>query len=242
MPGRVDSHDGHRAVGLEADHGGAVRPGERFDLVAHRTEERVRRHALRDQRGHAPQRCLLLGEHRSRLSRLGVGDRRRYELGEVCEPGLGVFRERLVPRRENHHRAPQTSLDHNRARDGRAHARATNDISDLPRHARIVLDAGGATGLPNGCNYTRAVQRPARSDRERLVLALAEAADYDRAVRVVADQPDVWDIDDPGDLLCDDGKELIRRRLARDQGRDLPEVGLFGGELPSAFLRALEPA
>jgi hypothetical protein len=217
VPGGVGSHDGHRAVGLEAEHGGGVRSGERLDLVAHRTEESVRRHAPRDQRGHAPQRCLLLGEHRSRLARLGVGDRRRYELGEVREPRLGVFRERLVPRRENHHRAPQTTLDRNRARDGRAHARATNDSSDLPD------------------------LRPARSDRERLVIALAEAADHDGAVRLVADQPDVRDIEDPGDLLCDDGKELIRRRFARDEGRDLPEGGLFGGELTSAFFRALEP-
>jgi hypothetical protein len=106
---------------------------------------------------------------------------------------------------------------------------------------RIILDAGGATGLPNGCDYTRAVQRPARSDRERLVIALAEAADYDRAVRLVADQPDVRDIEDPCDLLCDDGKELIRRRFARDECRDLPQGGLFGGELPNAFLRALKP-
>ena len=64
VPGGVGSHDGHRAVGLETDHGGGVRPGERLDLVAHRTEERVRRHALRDQRRHAPQRRLLVGEHR----------------------------------------------------------------------------------------------------------------------------------------------------------------------------------
>jgi len=46
---------------------------------------------------------------------------------------------------------------------------------------RIVLDAGRATGLPNGCNDTRAVQRPARPDRERLGTGtLAEAADHDR--------------------------------------------------------------
>jgi hypothetical protein len=72
------------------------------------------------------------------------------------------------------------------------------------------------------------------------VIALAEAADYDRAVLLVADQPDVRDVEDPGDLLCDDGKELIRRGFARDEGRDLPESGLFGGELTRTFFRALE--
>src|SRR4051794_40913943 len=106
---------------------------------------------------------------------------------------------------------------------------------------RIVLDARGATGLPNCCNDARAVQRPARSDRERLVISLAEAADYEGAVRLVAEQPDEGDIEDAGDLLCDDGKELIRRGFARDEGRDLPQGGLLGGELPRAFFRAPGP-
>jgi hypothetical protein len=66
------------------------------------------------------------------------------------------------------------------------------------------------------------------------VIALAEAADYDRAVRLVADQPDVRDVEDAGDLLGDDGKELIGRGFARDEGRDLPQGGLFGN-----FLRPL---
>ncbi len=74
------------------------------------------------------------------------------------------------------------------------------------------------------------------------MLALAEAADHDRAVRLVADQPHVRDVEDPGDLLCDDGKELIWRGFARDEGRDLPQGGLFGGELPSVLLpRARAP-
>ena len=74
------------------------------------------------------------------------------------------------------------------------------------------------------------------------MIALAEAADHDGAVRLVADQPDVLDIEDPCDLLCHDGKELIWGTFARDEGRDLPEGGLFGGELQSACFRALEPA
>ena len=105
---------------------------------------------------------------------------------------------------------------------------------------RIVLDAGGATGLPNGCNCTRAVQRPARSDRERLAIALAEAADDDRAFRLVADQPHVRDGEDAGDLLGDGGKELIGRGLARDEGRDLPQGGLFGDELANVLFGTLE--
>jgi len=120
------------------------------------------------------------------------------------------------------------------------YARGTNDSSDLPGHVRIVLDAGGATGLPNGCDYPRAVQWPARSDRERLAIALAEAADYDRSFRLVTDQSHVRDVEDAGDLLGDGGKELTRRGLARDEGRDLPQGGLFVDQLANVPFCTLE--
>jgi hypothetical protein len=94
----------------------------------------------------------------------------------------------------------------------------------------IVLDAGGATGLPNYCNGTRAVHCPARSDRERLAIPLAEAADDDRAFRLVADHPHVRDGEHAGDLLGNGRKELIRRWLARYERRDLPQAGLFGNK------------
>jgi hypothetical protein len=45
----------------------------------------------------------------------------------------------------------------------------------------------------------------------------------------------VRDIQDPGDLLCDGGKQLIRRGFARDQGRDLPQGGLFVDELANVL-------
>ena len=48
------------------------------------------------------------------------------------------------------------------------------------------------------------------------------------------------DVEDAGDLLGDGGKELIGRRLARDEGRDLPQGGLFGDELANVLLRTLE--
>jgi hypothetical protein len=96
---------------------------------------------------------------------------------------------------------------------------------------RIVLGAGGATGLPHGCNRTRAEQRPARSDREELAISLAETADYDRAFGLEADESHVRDAEEAGDLLGDGGEELIRRGLTRDEGRDLPQGGLFADEL-----------
>src|SRR5204863_1898088 len=80
----------------------------------------------------------------------------------------------------------------------------------------------------------------ARSDRKWTVIALAEAAEYDRAVRLVADQPDVRDVEEAGHLLCYDGKEPLRRRLARNEHRDLPQRGLLDRELACAPFRALE--
>ena len=73
------------------------------------------------------------------------------------------------------------------------------------RIACLIFEFGarGATGLPHGCNCTRAEQRPARSDREELAISLAETADHDRAFRLVANQPDKRDIEDLGDLLGD---------------------------------------
>jgi hypothetical protein len=153
-------HHGHGPVVVEPEDPRPVGAQEGLCLVAHRTEDPYRFGPECNERRHSPQRRLLGGEEGKRLSGLGIRYRRSYELGEVFEPRLGVCGEWLAPRRENHHDPPQTSLDHNRARDGRAHARATNDSRDLPGHMRIVLDAGGATGLPNGCNDTRAVQRP----------------------------------------------------------------------------------
>src|SRR5206468_1132290 len=90
----------------------------------------------------------------------------------------------------------------------------------LSRHRRVALDAGGPTGLPNGRSYIRVVQRPARSDRERLIIVFTESADYNRAFTFVADQPHVRDGEDAGDLLSDAGKELIRRGLTCDEEGD----------------------
>jgi hypothetical protein len=75
----------------------------------------------------------------------------------------------------------------------------------------MVVNAGWAASLQNRCDHAWAVERPARSDGEWLVIALAEAAHHLRAVRSVADQPDEGDVEDTRDLLCHDGKELMRR-------------------------------
>ena len=43
------------------------------------------------------------------------------------------------------------------------------------------------------------------------------------------------DVEDAGDLLGDGGKELIGRGLARDEGRDLSQGGLFVDELANVL-------
>ena len=48
------------------------------------------------------------------------------------------------------------------------------------------------------------------------------------------------DVEDSGDLLGDGGEELIRRGVARDEGRDLPQGGLFGDELANVLFCTLK--
>ncbi len=72
----------------------------------------------RDERRDAPQRSLFLGEHRSRLSRLGVRDRRRDELRERSEARLGVRRQRPFGRGSRHD-APEMAFDDDRASNRR---------------------------------------------------------------------------------------------------------------------------
>ena len=89
-----DAHGGHRAVALEAADVGGVDAEELADLARDRREDLRRIDPARDERRHAPQRGLLVGEPAHLAPRLGVRDRGGHELGEVGEPRLGVRRER----------------------------------------------------------------------------------------------------------------------------------------------------
>ena len=59
-----------------------LRPEQASDLVADGREDLDGRHTLRHQRGHPPQRRLLLSQPGERGTALGVRDRRRHQLGE----------------------------------------------------------------------------------------------------------------------------------------------------------------
>ena len=168
---------------------------------------------------------------------LRVRDRGGDQLREVCEPRFRVLGERLVPRREDGYRAPEPPFDSNGACDCRTHPRLPHDGCGLSSYVRVVVEPSRSAALPYGCEHPGAVELPARSDGER-IRALTPAADEfrQRAVRLVADQPDERDVDDSRDLLRDSGKELLRRRLARYEGRNPPQGGLLLGELAQMAL------
>ena len=113
--------DRRRPVGLVAGHPRGVHvaaAAPTSSATAANTSPAAR--LARDQRRHAPQRGLLVGEPPHLRPRLGVRDRRGDELGERLDPRLGVRRQRPVAPRRGVHHAPQPLVDDDR----RAHRRA----------------------------------------------------------------------------------------------------------------------
>jgi hypothetical protein len=86
---------------LEPEHS-RLRPEQVSDLVADGREGLRGWHALRHQRGHPPQRRLLLGQPGERGTALGVRDRRRHQLRERGQPCLGVGRQQRAPVPDEH--------------------------------------------------------------------------------------------------------------------------------------------
>src|SRR4029077_17225390 len=115
-------------VRFEATDRGACRGQQAPDLLGDGLEEILRGCALSDKRRDTPQRGLLLGEHRSCLSRLGVGGRGGYQFWEGADTGLGVFGPRPDLASRGHQRAPQLPLDDDRRPDGRAYAQSPRKI------------------------------------------------------------------------------------------------------------------
>ena len=71
---------------------------------------------------------------------------------------------------------------------------------------------------------------------ERLIVTLAEAAYHHRGGRLVADEPDQWDVEYARDLLGNGSNEVVGRRLAGDEGCDLSQGGLLLGEFTQTIL------
>src|SRR5262249_40705466 len=132
-----------------------VRGGEHpADLLADRREDLERPYSPCDQRRHAPQSRLLLGELAG--SRLGCGelsaalrirDRRRQELREVREPVLRFGRPGKRDSRRDDHDAPEAPLYRDRCADRGAIAQLAR--LRCPGTGRLdqIFDAGGATGV-----------------------------------------------------------------------------------------------
>ena len=111
-------HDRDHAVALESEHSGDVGPEQCLDLSGERVEQRSRLDSIGDQRRHAPQRRLLLGELSEGLSRLCVRDCCGDQLGELADPLLDVGRQRLALARHRDHRPPEPRFDDDRGGDG----------------------------------------------------------------------------------------------------------------------------
>src|SRR5205085_3307933 len=79
-------HHGGRVAGLEAGEGRDVRTEEPAYLLGDSGEDLRRRGLSGNERRHAPQRGLLLGESPYLRPRLRIGDGRGDELREGCEP------------------------------------------------------------------------------------------------------------------------------------------------------------
>ena len=91
----VCSHDRDRAVALESEHSGDVGSAQCLDLSGKRVEQRSRVHSVRDERGHAPQRRLLIGQQLDILARIHVLARPCQRPGELGEAKVTVVLVRL---------------------------------------------------------------------------------------------------------------------------------------------------
>jgi hypothetical protein len=120
----------------------------------------------RDERRHAPQRGLLVGEPLDLLARLPVGDRRRDELGEVRQAALGIGGQGIGLGGGHDHGSPETARDDDGDTDGGTDSDATGRLGDHSLQAGVVVDASRPTGLQDLGHHVGALEGPAGSDAE----------------------------------------------------------------------------
>jgi hypothetical protein len=218
-PRREVRHQVVRIVTRDARQVGAEQPA---DLRADRPKKLIGRHAVRDQRRDAPQGSLLIGEAGRLRLRLGIGDRRREQLGEVGQARLAVRRE-LGRRRRDDHRAPHAPRRGDRNGHRRADAGAADVLGDLTLHARVILDPRGLTAGMHPRQSTRPVQPPALLAREHDEATLGVARALHHAA-VVLEPHDARQrhMQDPRHLLGDDREQPRRLSLLRHKRRHPP--------------------
>src|SRR6266540_2874535 len=95
-----------------------------------------------DERRHPPQRRLLLRKPREGFARFGIGDRRRDELRELCEPLLCVARKVVPP--VDRHCSPKTAVDDDRTGDLRQVAVMSEELGDFAAGRHEVIGANAS--------------------------------------------------------------------------------------------------
>ena len=177
-----------------------------------------------DQRGHLPQRSLLVYKPLQFLMRFSVGDRRGDQLSETGEPGFGA--SRLGGGGQCHHRAPGPVADGDRHGHRRAYAHLGSEHrGDRPGDVRVV-DPGRAAGMVELPGRTVFVQLPRGTDRKGGLQA--PSADVQRhTAGFEAGDADQRQVKAARHLPGDDGEDFLLGGACGDQRRDAPERGLL---------------
>ena len=184
---------------------------------------------MRDERRHAAQRRLLLGQTPELVPRLRLRERGRHELGEPRQPLLDAIGQRSALRGRHDH-APQRAVDDDRRAGRRTDPGAPDGVGERTRDLRVVVGPRGRAGLAHPRSDCRAVKGPARPDFERM-LALAPGTDHRRRpIGLVSQHVDVWQAERPADLLGHRGEHVRRAGAAGDHPRHAAQRRLLLGE------------
>ena len=188
-----------------------------------------------------------LHDARSRSGQLlvgvGVGQCLRDEVGEVAEPLLETFAQRLVRRRRRRQHTPKPAADADRRRYAGSVADASHGGRERPVHLLVALHALRLAAADHLRDEGVAVEVELRADRKARRAVLAPGADDGRRARSVElhhvrpgeaqQSPDLF-----GHLL----EDSAGRRLAGDKRRDPAQCRLFVGERTLSRLGARQRA
>jgi hypothetical protein len=191
-------------------------------LPSRRREHCLGRLALGDQRGQPSQRRLGAGELAQFLLGLGVGDRRRGQLGEVRHPHLGAGRE-VRPRGRGHCHAPVASLHH----DGHGHrgpqAQPADHVAKRAGTQHVAGDPGRAARPERGRHRHPRLQLPAKADRCLITYPAIGPYDGGIALNLAALPGQSIKAGDERRLSADQAAELIG-----DRAEHLGRLGAAG--------------
>ena len=172
-----------------------------------------------------------VGEGAQLLTRLGVRDRGRDQLGEAGELVLDPGREPVRLQRADDHHAPEPALDVDR-RAGRGARPFARERGGRGGVVGRVIDARRLVPLEDERRHVRAAETHAAPDEARIAVRAPPAHELEGALGVVpADQRDVGGRDDAADLLGDRREHGARGLALRDERRDATQRRLLAREL-----------